>query len=355
MSPQRLISKIKQMGRTGNTLKCIECFLHYSKQRVLVGGQKSSWMPVKSGIPQGSVLGPILFIIFINDLPDNIKSSLKIFADDTKLFKVVAGIHDKNELQQDLNLLAKWSKKWQLPFNETKCKIIHYGKKNPNYQYDMNGVVLESDREEKDLGVTFDSELKFATHIRNVTSKANSRVGIIRRTFSTLNTENFPLLYKSFVRPLLEYCTPIWCPTLTKDILELEKVQRRATKLVKGLKNYDYKDRLIKLGLPTLLYRRKRADMLEVYKILNGFSNVDGETFFQLNKREGSRGHSLKLVVPKANTNIRHHGFSHRIVNTWNSLSEEVVSADSINSFKDRLNKFWKNEPGKFDSTVTKY
>ena len=84
-------------------------------------------MPVKSGIPQGSVLGPILFIIFINDLPDNIKSSLKIFADDTKLFKAVADIQDKNELQQDLNSLAKWSKKWQLPFNEAKCKVIHYG------------------------------------------------------------------------------------------------------------------------------------------------------------------------------------------------------------------------------------
>ena len=312
-------------------------------------------MPVKSGIPQGSVLGPILFIIFVYYLPVNIKSSLKIFADDTKLFKVVADIHDKNELQQDLKSLAKWSKKWQLPFNEAKCKIIHYGKKNPKNQYDMNGVVLECDTEEKDLGVTFDSDLKFSTHIQNIAAKANSRVGIIKRTFCTLNKENFPLLYKSFVRPLLEYCTPVWCPTLSKDILALEKVQRRATKLVKGLQNVEYEDRLKILGLPTLLYRRKRADMLEVYKILHGFSNVDSEKFFQINKREGSRGHSLKLIKPKPNTDMRKNSFSHRIVNTWNSLSEEVVSADSINSFKDRLNKFWKDEPGKFNPDVKNY
>ena len=138
-------------------------------------------------------------------------------------------------------------------------------------------------------------------------------------------------------------------------MIELEKIQRRATKLVKGLQNYSYEDRLKSLGLPTLLYRRKRADMLEVFKILNGFSNVDGESFFQINKREGSRGHSLTLIKPKPNTDIRKNSFSHRIVNTWNSLSEEVVSADSINSFKDRLNKFWRNEPGKFNPDIRNY
>merc|ERR1711888_245632 len=106
------------MGITGNILNWIESFLQDNRQRVLVSNKKSSWMPVKSGIPQGSVLGPILFIIFINDLPDNIKSSLKIFADDTKLFRVVAGNHDKNDMQQDLNSLDKWSKKCPLPFNE---------------------------------------------------------------------------------------------------------------------------------------------------------------------------------------------------------------------------------------------
>ena len=168
---------------------------------------------------------------------------------------MVADIYDKNELQQDLNSLAKWSKKWQLPFNETRCKVIHYGKKNPKNQYDMNGVVLECDTEEKDLGVTFDADLKFSAHIRNIAAKVNSRVGIIKRTFSTLNKENFPLLYKSFVRPLLEiveYCTPIWCPTLSKNILESEKIQIRATKLVEGLQNVEYEDRLKILGLPTL-------------------------------------------------------------------------------------------------------
>ena len=222
------------------------------------------------GIPQGSVLGPILFIIYINDLPDSVKSSLlKIFADDTKIFKTIANVQDKEDLQRDLDSLSIWSIKWLLPFNEPKCKVIHYGKNNPGHQYSMNGIPLADDKIEKDLGVTFDSGLKFENHISNTTSKANSRVGIIRKTFSTLNKKNFPLLYKSMVRPILEYCTPIWSPILKRDINELEKVQHRATKLVKGIQNLEYCDRLKALGLPTLIYRRKRADMLEVFKMIH--------------------------------------------------------------------------------------
>ena len=353
---QRLLLKIKKLGITGKILHWIENFLLNRRQQVVVGTEKSSWLPVKSGIPQGSVLGPILFVIFINDLPENVKSSLlKIFADDTKLFKTISSIQDRNDLQQDLNALADWSKKWQLPFNETKCKAIHYGKNNPGHQYYMNDVPLGTDTEEKDLGVTFDSGMKFESHIRSIASKGNSRVGIIRKTFCTLNTENFPLLYKSLVRPILEYCTPIWSPFQRKDINELEKVQRRATKLVKGLQHLEYDERLLKLGLPTLIYRRKRADMLEVFKILHGHSNIDKDMFFQLNHREGARGHSLKLFKPRSCSKLKLNRFSHRVVNTWNSLPEEVVSADSINSFKNRLNNFWKDDPGKFDPLFATY
>ena len=353
---QRLLLKIKQMGIKGDLLKWISSFLSERKQRVVVGENMSSWAKVKSGIPQGSVLGPILFIIFINDLPDNVKKSLlKIFADDTKLFKTISQIKDQRELQEDLIALAAWSKKWQLPFNEIKFKLMHYGKNNPHFDYKMNGIILAKDDKEKDIGVTFDSDLKFQTHYNNMTAKANSRVGIIKRTFSSLNKHNFPILYKSLVRPLLEYCSPIWNPILVKDINELEKVQQRATKLVKGLKDLPYEQRLRTLGLPTLIYRRKRADMIEVYKILNGFTNINKDTFFDYNNRVGSRGHSHQLLKPRANTRIRQNTFSHRVINVWNSLPEEVVSADSINSFKNRLNTFWKDDLGKFDSNIVTY
>ena len=155
------------------------------------------------------------------------------------------------------------------------------------------------------------------------------------------------------VRPLLEYCTQVWCPFYIKDINEIEKVQRRATKLVRGLRDVPYEQRL--KTLPTLIYRRKRADMIEVFKILNGFDNIDKDLFFTLNTREGSRGHSLQLQKPRANLRIRQQSFSHRVINTWNNLQDNVVNAESINSFKNRLNNHWKDDPGKFDSSIVTF
>jgi hypothetical protein len=219
----------------------------------------------------------------------------------------------------------------------------------------MNGVELPVDDTEKDLGVTFDSELKFDTHYRNIIAKANSRVGIIKRTFSSLNTQNFPTLYKSLVRPMLEYCTPVCSPLLVKHIHEIEKVQRRATKLVKDICHLSYEERLKRLGLPTLIYRRKRADIIEVFKIIKGFTKINPTDLFDFNIRDGSRGHSFKLNKPRAICRLRQHSFSHRIVNIWNSLSEEVVAAETINTFKNRLNIFWKDDPCKFDPNVMTY
>ena len=126
-------------------------------------------------------------------------------------------MEDTATIQEDLIKLANWSNKWQLPFNETKCKVIYFGKNNPNHQYQMNNIQLEAITEEKNLGVTFDSELKFGTHIRNIIAKANSRVGIIKCTFK--------ILYKSLVRAIIEYCSNVWHPILIKDMKEVEKVQ----------------------------------------------------------------------------------------------------------------------------------
>ena len=189
---------------------------------MVIENEKSSWTPVRSGIPQGSVLGPVLFIIFINDLPNLITSYTRIFADDTKIFRAIESMDDTTALQEDLMKLATWSSKWQLPFNESKCKVIHFGRKNPHHNYNMNNVQLEAETEEKDLGVTFDPDLKFGPHIRNIISKANSRVGLIKNTFEELQPTNFKILYKSLIRPILEYCSSVWYPILVKDMKEIE-------------------------------------------------------------------------------------------------------------------------------------
>ena len=212
----------------------------------------------------------------------------------------------------------------------------------------MNNHNLEAATEEKDLRVTFDKELKFRSHIRNIVSKANSRVGIIKRTFEYLTIENFKILYKSQVRPVLEYCTDIWYPTYAKDMVEVEKVQKRATKLVKGLEHKPYSERLRELDIPSMEYRRNRTDLIQTFRILKGYDNLDPSLFFEMDCRGVTRGHSMKLIKPRVFTRNRQYSFSQRVINPWNSLPEQVVSADSINSFKDRLELIWRNNPVKY-------
>ena len=179
-------------------------------------------------------------------------------------------------------------------------------------------------------------------------SKANQRVGMIKRSFSKLSCKSLLILYKSLVRPILEYCSSIWYPLYKTDMLEIEKVQRRATKLVPSLKEASYEDRLKTLKLTTLAFRRKRTDILQVYRIINKLDNIDFDTFFTYSTAS-TRGHSLKLEKPRANTNIRANSFSNRVINDWNSLSEETVHAPSLNAFKSALEKEWANDPLKYD------
>ena len=345
---QRLLNKIHAYGIRGKILKWIEDFLSERTQRVVVGNEKSEWANVTSGIPQGSVLGPILFTIFINDMPELVKSVMKLFADDAKIFKAIESFHDISMIQDDIDKLLTWSKKWQLPLNISKCKVIHYGKDNPQHKYTMDGSDLFTDTEEKDVGVLFDSSLTFRKHIRNMVAKANSRIGMIKRSFSMLSIQNFKLLYKSLVRPILEYCSSIWFPLYKGDVQEIEKVQRRATKLVKQIRNMDYPDRLKALKLTTLTYRRKRTDVLQVYRIINKIDNLNFEDFFKRNEMN-TRGHDWKLVKPWAGSKLRQNTFSYRVINDWNSLPAEVINSPSINSFKNALEKHWKNNSCKYN------
>ena len=277
---ERLLKKLKGYGIKGNLLNWIKDFLSNRRQRVSLGGKLSQWKPVTSGIPQGSVLGPILFTIFINDMPEIVSSMMKLFADDAKIFRAIASADDINILQEDINKLLKWSVDWQLPLNVSKCKCMHYGNKNLNHSYTMGDTPLATDSTEKDVGVTFDTSLEFRMHIKTMISKANSRVGLIKRSFSKLNKKSFKLLYKSLVRPILEYCSCIWFPLYKTDAIEIEKVQRRATKLVPCLKNMSYPDRLRELNLTTLAYRRQRTDIIQVFRIINKIDNIPFKTFF---------------------------------------------------------------------------
>ena len=207
----RLLEKIKSYGVCSELYNWIKDFLVGRTQRVGVNGCFSNWSEVTSGVPQGSCLGPILFVIFINDLPNVVDSLCQMYADDTKVFSDASSQQLRDQLQTDLNNLVEWVDKWQMKFNAGKCHVLHLGHGNVNQNYymkDQNSTdmqQLDSTQEEKDLGVLVDNELSFAKHIAAQVSKANRLVGQIRRSFSYLDKDMMKQLFIALVRPHLEF------------------------------------------------------------------------------------------------------------------------------------------------------
>ena len=203
---KRLLAKLYGYGIGGKLLKWIAAFLEGRRQRVIVNGSKSSWTRVTSGIPQGSVLGPLLFVCYVNDMPENITSTVYMFADDTKLYRNIKTHIDREVLQSDLSRLEDWSRKWQLRFNADKCKVLHIGRDNEHYEYYMDrDTKIGVTTNERDLGVQIDPDLKFNQHVDTVTSKANRMLGMIRRAYTYKDGDTIKRIYTSLIRPILEY------------------------------------------------------------------------------------------------------------------------------------------------------
>lgn len=350
---KRLLKKLWGYGIRGKVYSWVKEFLSDRSQKVVVNGRQSKTAKVTSGIPQGSVLGPILFLVFINDLPDTIIACMKLFADDAKIFGRVNTIRQAETVQTSLNNAVDWARIWKMNYHLKKCKHLHIGNHDINYQYKMEteqeSIIVEKVTTEKDLGVTIDTSLKFSEHINNKVNKANRNVGLIFRTFTFMDPEMFLNLYKSIVRPHLEYAATIWSPMFKKDKVIIENVQRRATRLVKSIQHLSYPERLRSLGLPSLEYRRDRADLIQVYKILHDIDKVDKDKLFTRSTYTSTRGHSLKLFKKRFRLQIRANFFSNRVVENWNSLSEDIVNTPSLNAFKSRLNRFWHQHPCKFN------
>ena len=234
-------------------------------------------------------------MIYINDLPDNIQSNCYMFADDTKVFKDVYTIKDMKILQQDMRELEKWSNNWLPKFHPDKYNVLAAGKRNiPQFEYTLYNTKLKYTDKEKDIGVIVDNKLNFEEHMNEKINKANSIMGLIRRTLTYPDEMIFLLLYKALVRPHLEYANMVWNPYKMKHVVALENVQRRATKQIPGFKNMSYEDRLQKLKLPTLAYWRKRGDMIETYKITSGTYDTTIPPLFQQHPdvTMETRGHS---------------------------------------------------------------
>jgi len=335
---QRLLLKVRSLGFGGCVLRWIESWLSGRRQRVMVNGVASGWAPVTSGVPQGSVLGPLLFIIYINDLDVGIVSKLSKFADDTKLGINASDPDAVRDLQRDLERIGDWSEKWMMPFNVGKCTVLHAGSRNPEAQYTLLGTPIAATDAQKDLGVLITRDLKFSSQCILAEKRANKILGYIKRQFRYRNKETVLTLYHSLVRPHLEYAVQLWSPTLRADIERLERVQARATKLVPEIRNKGYARRLEDLGLFTLEQRRLRGRLIETFKILRGFNAVDPSHFFELNVNP-TRNHGWKVVPPRFTTSLLENFMLVKICNVWNNLPANVVNSSCVDTFKRRLDR----------------
>ena len=345
----RLIRKCEGLGIKGKILCWIREWLSGRKQRVVLNGKFSGWKEVVSGVPQGSVLGPTLFLIFINDIDyaaEVTGAIMKKFADDTKCFMVVENEEDRKRFQQMLDNLADWSSDWQMAFNTDKCHVIHAGKRNAENVYDWGGGYLEQTAQEKDVGVVICRTLKPSLQCAKAAAKANQVLGQMARSISYRDKYTFIRLYKVYVRPHLQYCSSAWSPFTVADKEILESVQRRAVNMVSGISG-TYEQKLSLLGLTSLETNRLRGDMVEMYKMMTGISRIDFRQFFQLapvrlgaGNTRGNSGY-LNVEEPKlSNTDIRRFSFSQRCPRRWNTLPDSVKMAGSVSAFKIAYDQF---------------
>ena len=266
-----------------------------------------------------------------------------MFADDLKLFS--SNSMSSNDIQRDISNIEHWSNTWRLPLNKQKCSYLHVSStdnndpKNVYYLHHKNSktlVEIENADNVKDLGVIVDETLKFEKQISERIKKANSVLASIKRTIRYMDKSVFTMLYKSIVRPILEFCGAVWNPHLVKQIKSIDSVQRRATKLVPDIKHLSHKDRLTALKLPTLEYRRKRGDMILTYKILKDHVDTNPSLFFKRNDSSRTRGHELKLFKSRSCLDVRKYVSSNRIVEDWNKLPNNVIQSPSVKEFEKR-------------------
>ena len=303
---QRLLHKLKSYGITHHTLNWINAFLTNRTHQVLVNGSHSETQIVTSGVPQGTVLGPLLFLLYINDIENNLTSKITLFADDSALYRKIDTLADSHSLQQDILRLQYWADKWQMKFNIKKCKLLRITKRtylmhtptspsntrypqqtstaaeniiNLDNSLSSNSIVLDEVKSDKYLGVILDNKLSFNQHIDEIVNKTTKLLNLCRRNLHMCDHHSKEIAYKTIVRPHLEYASTAWNPYTARNIDKIESVQRRAARFI--LRNYNYgPDSHLTYQIQHTLkwiplqHRRTLYDLVTFYKIRANYINI---------------------------------------------------------------------------------
>ena len=336
VSHKLLLLKLRYYGITGETINWIQSFLTNRKQQVVCDGSISEVVNVTSGVPQGSVLGPLLFLVFINDLPSCIKSTCRLFADDCLLYRQIHSKHDSDVLQNDLHCLEHWANKWFMQFNPIKCVVLTITHKvHPTVtHYTLYDQMLAHVQEAKYLGLTLDSKLTFNKHIECICKRANSALAFIRRNTHFCQRNIRADAYCTYVRPILEYAAFVWSPYTNININKLESVQRRAARYVMSDFNRysSVGEMLSTLQWDSLKKRRDIQSLCVLYKILNGLIDVSLPECMIKNSLI-TRGHNKRFVTISSTVNSYKYSFFPRVVPQWNALPSVTVNAPTLQQF----------------------
>jgi hypothetical protein len=347
---ERLLIKLLSKGISGEVLNWLKSWLTGRTQRVKVGDSISSEQDVESGVPQGTVLGPCLFGVHIDDIDEVVKliELLIKFADDCKGKKSILNDHDRAALQKTLDDLCKWAETWGMSFNKEKCKIMHVGHNNPGYDYFMQGTKLAVIEEEKDVGVIIHKSLKPSRQCQKAASTATGVLYQLKKNFHYRDRHIFVKLYKQYVRPHLEFSTPAWNPWHAADIQVLENVQKKFINMVAGLRPGSYEEKCKQINLDTLEERRHLQDMAQAYKMIQGKEKLPRKELFK--HVDGGRtrqdADNLNVKVMPARLDIRKNFFTYRVAKKWNSVPYETKRAKNVDTFKIQYKKLLRNGQG---------
>jgi hypothetical protein len=338
---ERLLQKMQYYGIEDKVCTWVRSFLTGRQQRVIIDGSPSSYLPVTSGVPQGTVLGPILFLLFINDISDNISSTTRLFADDCLLYRTINSPQDHIILQQDLDHLLQWADVWQMKFNATKCFAMATSLSNkPSvFQYNISGTSLASVPSHPYLGVELHHKLSWSPHIDTITAKANKVLGFLRRNLKNCPREIKQKTYQAMVRPPIEYASSVWDPHTKENIQKLNMVQRRGARFV--LHRYSRRDSptqmLSQLGWQSPVRRRSETRLIFLYKIIHRLVAVPITYLPPLAQTRTRRSHDYKYQRYQPNVQVFQFSLLPRTIPQWNLLPAEVVTAPSLDLFKQGL------------------